>query len=170
MTGHIYLHFLKHLPRIQKSLKQFKILHRYYATDSIISKWDDTKTDTCTTRHQKANILHNFVTCTNIQTFWEDLQEHINQNGYGIDINITTQDIIFGKHKSSRYFFYNHILLHAKHYIHKQYISSLPVTFINFLHYYKHILIIEQQIYTANDEVKTFTQHFGKIFNFLENQ
>ena len=148
---------------------QFKILHRYYATNSLISKWDNTKTDTCSTCHQKANILHNFITCTTIQAFWRELQEHLNNNDYGIDTELTTQDIIFGKYKNSRYFFCNHLLLHAKHYIHKQYIQSLPTTFPNFLHYYKYILTVEHQIYTANDEVKTFTKNFGKMFNILQN-
>ena len=45
---------------------QFKILHRCYATDSIIYKWDNTKSEYCQICKQKANIIHNFFMCTPI--------------------------------------------------------------------------------------------------------
>ena len=73
---------------------QFKILHRCYATNSIICKWDKTKPEFCNTCKQKSNILHNFVTCTNIQAFWKALETRITTHITDIDCTITAQDII----------------------------------------------------------------------------
>ncbi len=71
---------------------QIKILHRCYVTNSIISKWDDTKTPECVICKKKANILHNFVSCTVIYKFWQEISYTlISHNIY--DSELTSIDI-----------------------------------------------------------------------------
>ena len=99
---------------------KYKILHRCYATNSIISKWDDTKSGICEKCHQKANIMHNFVSCTETVLFWNDLQEQLLLHGILNDELLHAQDIILGNFKHARFESLNHVIMHAKYYMHMQ--------------------------------------------------
>ena len=143
---------------------QEKILHRCYATNSIISKWDDTKVSICVTCNQKANILHNFVRCTIIQQFWKELSDILLlQNIY--DNQLTTIDILFGKFKQIKHEGLNHIILYAKFYIHKCFIQNTNPTVKIFISYYKNILNIEKQMFTERNKLQVFRTRFKKLFN-----
>ena len=139
---------------------QFKILHRCYATNSIIHKWDKTKPEFCVTCKQKSNIVHNFFSCTDIAEFWTDLVRWYN-NIYNTNLaNLALSDVIFGKYKEVKNDCLNHMLLYAKYFIHKQYIQNTQLYFANFTHYYTPILDIEKQRYTEKGQLKKFQLRF----------
>ena len=141
---------------------QFKILHRCYATNSIISKWDDTKYEFCKVCKQKANIQHNFVTCTEVHSFWQQLKHEFVRHNIDTSLQISEQDILFGRYIQAKYDLFNHAVMHAKYYIHKQFINDKRLSIKNFLDYYKHVLIIEKERYTARDQLKEYKRRFGK--------
>ena len=149
---------------------QYKILHRCYATDSIISKWDNTKSEYCSLCNQKANIMHNFISCTPINEFWKQIEVKFKDlNILENDCIITPTDIILGKYKQVKYDTLNHAIMYAKYYIHTHYILNINVNATNFINYYKHILLIEKQRYTERNEPETFNKRFkqNRILNEL---
>ena len=111
---------------------QFKVLRRCYATNSIISKWDKTKSEYCQICKQKANILHNFVTCTKVEDFWNQLQDKLATSGIDTPGILTPQDIIFGKPKQVRYDMLNHIIMYAKYFIHRQFVAGTKLNINNY--------------------------------------
>lgn len=141
---------------------QFKILHRCYATNSIIAKWDKTKSENCKICKQKANIQHNFTTCTEVILFWKNLEKLFSQININTDGTISQTDILLGRSKHAKYDLFNHAIMYAKFYIHKQFIQSRKLNAINFINYYKYILSIERQVYTENNNLPTFNARFSK--------
>ena len=141
---------------------QYKILHRCYATNSIICKWDETKQEYCTICNQKANILHNFVTCSRIKEFWIQVTGMLRIYNIEAPNLLMAQDILFGKYIEAKYDMLNHLILYAKYYIHKQFIANKPVCVEHFFKYYYQIMVIEKQRYIEKDGLKLFQQRFGK--------
>ncbi len=141
---------------------QFKILHRFYATNSIISKWDETKIANCKTCKQKANILHNFVTCTEVHAFWEKLTHEFTKHDIDNTQRISDEDILFGRYIQAKYDLFNHAVMYAKYYIHKQFVADKPLSIRNFMEYYKHVLLIERERYVAKDRLEEFNRRFAR--------
>ena len=141
---------------------QYKIIHRCYATDSIIAKWDNTKSEHCDKCQSKANILHNFALCPDVKAFWESLRTKSDAIKITTPNALTTQDIIFGKYKEAKYDHFNHLCMYAKYYIHRQYIAKKDLNISNFITYYSFILSVERQKYTEKNQSHIFKQRFAK--------
>ena len=141
---------------------QYKLLHRCYATDSIISKWDNTKSELCVICNKKANILHNFVTCTKIDTFWRELETKYDILNIDKPCTITPNDILFGRFKQPKHDLFNHAMLYAKYFIHKHYVVKTNLSVNGFVSYYTYILLTEKQCYISIDKIKDFNFRFGK--------
>ena len=98
---------------------QFKILHRCYATRSKVNKWDATVSPLCTVCKEKANIVHDFYTCPQVQNFWQKVCEMLSRLCHYQVIELSLRDIIMGK-PGVKHDVLNHVLLYAKYHIHKQ--------------------------------------------------
>ena len=141
---------------------QFKILHRCHATDSLISKWDNTKSEHCLICKQKANILHKFVLCPTIQNFWHKFELFLKTYTIDHPQTLSQDNIILGLFKQAKYDMLNHVMLYAKFYIHIQHIAGRPVYINNFINYYKYVLLIERQRYSEKGQQQIFNSRFGK--------
>ena len=142
---------------------QYKILHRCYATNSKISKWDNTKSEMCNTCNLKANISHNFYLCAELQHFWYKFETWYVASFDDLkELKLSITDVLFGKHKNARYDTLNHALLYAKYFIHKQFIQNTKIHFENFKHYYNFVLKYEKQRYIGNDCLKAFEKRFKR--------
>ena len=141
---------------------QYKIIHRCYATNSTICKWDETKEETCSTCKQKANIMHNFVTCTTISAFWNYIFNHLQTYNIESPQTLNANDILFGKYVEAKYDMLNHLILYGKYYIHKHFVQNKIPHPSNFFYYYHQTLLIEKERYVEKDQLKTFNQRFGK--------
>ena len=141
---------------------QLKILHRFYATNSIISKWDSTKSENCATCNQKANILHMFVLCPVVQNFWQSFEVFLETYSIEHPQSLTSDNIIFGLFKQVKYDMLNHAIMFAKYFIHIQHIANRHLFINNFINYYKYIILIERQRYAEKREQHVFTSRFGK--------
>ena len=140
---------------------QLKIIHRCYATDSIISKWDNSKSEHCLKCKNKANILHNFFECTEVGSFWNHFKTKAKTANITTPTTLTAPDILFGKYKQAKYDAFNHCCMYAKYYIHRQYIMGNTLNINNFFTYYEYILMVEKQRYTERDQLLIFKQRFG---------
>ena len=80
-------------PKLQEF--QFKIIHRILPTNSFLYKArlkDSENCSVCNT--QKETILHKFVECPNVQSFWTEFIDWMNTKGYNI-ISLNAADILF---------------------------------------------------------------------------
>ena len=141
---------------------QYKILHRCYATDSKIAKWNKNKNPICPKCKLKANIVHNFFFCNEIKTFWCRFEQWYFENFNTENIHLSLEDVIFGKYNGCDNECLNHALLYAKFYIHKQYILGKTVAFENYQSFYNFVLECEKQRYIMNNKIDTFNKKFIK--------
>jgi len=141
---------------------QYKILHRVYATNSIISKWDSSKGETCPSCKQKANIIHNFFSCTEVQTFWLHLERNFARYNIPCPSKLTLENIILGLFKQVRYDMLNHVVMYAKYYIHKQFVANNKLNAEAFWNSYKQTLCIERMRYIEKNQLQVFNNLFGK--------
>ena len=141
---------------------QYKILHRCYATDSKISKWNKNKDPICIKCKREANITHNFFFCDEIKTFWHRFEQWYSENFNSEYIILSIEDVIFGKYNGCDNDCLNHAILYAKFYIHKQYILGKIVAFENYICFYKFVLECEKQRYTMKNKIDTFRKRFKK--------
>ena len=147
---------------------QFKIIHRVYATDSYVAKFDETVNETCTKCDQINNIPHFFVDCIKVQQFWLDFKGWIN-NIEGKIIDLKTIDIIFGIIQTCT-FRINFLLLHAKWWIHVNREQKQNILFLPFLSYIKKIMYIEKQIALGRQSLTLYNLRFNVIDNLFENE
>jgi hypothetical protein len=141
---------------------QYKILHRSYATNSIISKWDHSRSPSCDICNQKANIIHNFFSCTQVQTFWKKIQDWIKDTCNDGPYCLTLSDILFGKYMHAKHDLLNHVLLYAKYFIHMQFVGQNHLFFSSFIQYYKNVLIVEKERLILQNKVDVFVKRFSK--------
>ena len=141
---------------------QFKLIHRCYATNSIISKWDTTKSAVCNTCNQKANIIHNFYLCDDVQNFWKSFELWYANTCNTQRPNLSVKDVLFGKFQHVKHDCLNHMILYGKFYIHKQFVNDKKLFFNNFIPFYSHILEIEKHRYVEKQQLNTFEKRFGK--------
>ena len=107
------------------------------------------------------NILHTFVTCSKVKTFWQQLQKLMVECNIQTHDSLSTEVIIFGSYKYARFDILNHVLLHAKHYLHRKTLDNSPPNAQQFMKHYKQKVLIEKEIFTARDKMKEFQIRFG---------
>ena len=142
---------------------QYKILHRCYATESIICKWDSNVLGICAKCQNKANILHNFYFCPDIKRFWQQIEGIAVENLRLSPVNLSVSDEIFGKYLGVQNELLNHMLLHAKYYLHSTKIQSRSISIVHFRNYYKKVLEREKEMYTLANRIKGFERIFGQV-------
>ncbi len=148
---------------------QIKIIHRFYASQSLISKWDKETSNICKLCNTKdANILHTFYECQHSTDFWTDMQGWINEHDPFQDISFNKITVILGiVPYTFRTHCINHMILHAKHFIHVQRTYNKRPKRTNFLNSYKYTLITEKELFTLKGQSSMFQNLFGKIFQYL---
>lgn len=158
----------KYLTRDTKLVEfQFKIIHRVYATDSYVAKFDETVNEICVKCDKVNNIPHFFVDCIKVQQFWLDFKRLI-KNIEGNFIDLKTIDIIFGINRTNT-FRINFLVLHAKWWIHVNREQEQNILFPPFLFYIKKIMFIEKQIASSRQSLAFYNLHFNVIEKLFEN-
>ena len=75
---------------------QLKIIHRFYASQNKVSRWDDTVSNICKLCDVGiADIVHTFAECVIISNFWKFLTQWINDCTQGT-LSLKTEQILFG--------------------------------------------------------------------------
>ena len=66
---------------------QFKILHRYLAVNKLLAQIGIIDSDLCSfCKREKENIQHFFWDCTELVSFWQNIQTHILKNSVHLDM------------------------------------------------------------------------------------
>ena len=99
---------------------QTKIVHRFYPSQNIVSKWDDNTSSICNICNKEtANVLHTFFTCCHVKHFWEDIQKNIFEKCNSITVNC--ENVILGiVPYNIRIHSINHCIMYGKYFIHKE--------------------------------------------------
>ena len=97
-----------------------------------------------------------------MHSFWQLLKHEFARYNIDTTLQISEQDILFGRYIQAKNDLFNHAIMHAKYYIHKQFVNDKKFSMKNFLDYYKHILVIEKERYTARNQLKEYKRRFGK--------
>ena len=144
----------------------YKVIHKNYASDSIVAKFDPTVNANCVYCNIICEIVHTFVTCVIVQPFWELFESWFNQN-FPLRNNfvLTNRMKLLGLVATDRIeneLEIDFILLHAKLYILICRKKGWRVSFIFFLRYLKHEMLIEKlchklsfQKQAAMDEIES---------------
>ena len=145
---------------------QIKIIHRFYATDSLTSIWDKDTSNICKLcKNGIANILHTFYECPHVITFWANTQKWLNKLENYQDLTFTNYTVLLGMIPFTfMNCCINHIILYAKHFIHLQRKHNQIPLFSKFLHSYKYVLITEKELFTLKLKGNMFQSFLGKFF------
>jgi hypothetical protein len=143
---------------------QFKIIHRAYATDSVVSNFDASVEKNCKICHKKNNIIHLFVECSKVDNLWKEFIAWYNRIE-SQSIKLTAKDIIFGCLRTNMPIYLNFCILHLKWFIHTKRKEDLMPYFVNYLHYLEHVLQVEEARHIRNNDKTHFDRHYAKITN-----
>ena len=148
---------------------QLKIIHRFYASNSLVSKWDkDTKGSCDLCKFENANILHIFVECPYTQKFWENIDKWLRPVVFPYTAELDSLNMLFGiVPYSLGNHCVNHCLIYCRFFIHSETRNSNKPTLNKFIQYYKYILQIEKETFIVRNELKLFSKLFGKIVNIM---
>ena len=146
---------------------QFKINHNILYTNEKLYKIGKVESPLCCMCNtQIETLVHLFVECEKIKTFWEKTSELIHP--YGID-EINTTEIILGILTNERTNnMTNHIILEAKYYI---YVCKLEKIMPNFARFIKRLKItenIERQIASRSEKNRKAHEYkWNHLLNFI---
>ena len=76
---------------------------------------------------------------------------------------LSTEAIIFGSYKYARFDILNHVLLHAKHYLHRKTLDNSIPNAQQFMKHYKQKVLIEKEIFTVHDKMNELYIRFGTM-------
>ena len=146
---------------------QYKILHRIYASESILSKFLSNVNSKCEFCDTDKNIIHTFFECIKIKTFWLNVESWFYQTTK-IKINFDVKDILFGIYKNIAFnTLINFCVLTGKIYIHTCNREKRIVSLTNYIVTLKHQLRIEQQVYDKKGKCKKFNTLFGPLLGSI---
>ena len=146
---------------------QTKIIHRIYASNSYVSRFDKTVQENCTECNIKCDICHMFYSCKHIKEFWLTFTTWWNRHFRHKIIQLSLIDVIFGI-LLPKCVLINYCILHAKWFLHKEYKkfdnNSIKPSFDNYLYWLKEVVKIERYVAEKNGSIDSFHE----IFNVLE--
>ena len=127
-----------HIETIRHRMINYKIMHKNYASDHIVSYSDPDLKSTCSTCNTKMDIVHIFSRCKEVELFWKLFETWVQKILIKIkDISINERMKLLGTLKRDNingYFALNLSLLHSRIFIHKCQVEKKPLSFIMFLH------------------------------------
>ncbi len=149
---------------------QTKILHRVYACNSYVARFDKSVYEKCKICNVKCDICHMFYHCEDVKRFWYNFLRWWNANFATLYIDISITDVIFGilLPKSETI---NYCILLAKSFLHKLYrkCENNPISpsLDIYLHWLKEVVEVERYIAVKNDTMESFTSKFETLLNCL---
>ena len=132
----------------------YKVVHKNYASDAIVSKFDPSVNAKCIHCNIPCDIVHTFVSCIKIEPLWVMVQNWLKQNfQLKQDFVLTLKMKLLGISKKDcilNSVVIDFIILHVKLYIHKCRRSECLVSFISFLKYLKFEVLVERMSLKGN--------------------
>jgi hypothetical protein len=143
---------------------QYKIIHRTYASDSIVSNFDNSVSKMCTLCNIENNLVHQFVECVNVTQFWQALK-HWFQILFKKEYNLNLSSILFGMLNMVSVQ-ENFCLLYAKFFIHQN--KGSVINFNQYKMFICHKLSIESKAACNCDKSEAFIRDFRLLINHFD--
>ena len=144
---------------------QLKILHRFYASKSLIAKWDnETDEMCCLCKSDSANITHTFIGCTQLKIFWGEIENWLKETLALYTAKLEVANMLFGivPYTIGNHCI-NHCLMYCRYFIHLETIAKTIPNISKFKKYYNHVLKTEREMYIVRNEKQMFDNLFKKI-------
>ena len=143
---------------------QLKLIHRFYASNSYVSHFDNAVSSLCSICNVKCDICHMFYSCSYVKPFWLDFMNWFIRNFYIIVIRM--EDVIFGKIQPKS-FILNYCILYGKWFLHKQYknCENNPIkpSLNNYLSFLRNNVQLEKYISNKNHVMETYVKTFHNL-------
>ena len=142
---------------------QYKMLHKVFASQSYVSRFDRNVPELCTKCNVRANTIHMFFKCAEVKHFWNDFVHFFRD--FTPSQTIELEHVIFGLLETNCEII-NFCALHAKWFMYIQYMSD-SVNFSgacnvrNYCGYLKNIVKIEK-------ECNVLGHRYDELLNVLE--
>ena len=166
-----YIFVLPFSLTLDQKLREFqtKIIHRTYASNSYVSRFDSSVKETCESCLEKYDICHFFFTCLKAKTFWTNFERWFCCNFS--DVSLRLENVIFG-FIEPKLFILNFCILHCKWYLHKEHQAcssedSYKPSFSCFLIYLKSVVETEKCIALKQGKVHLFEERLGNLEQIL---
>ena len=156
---------------INVKMLQLKIIHRFYASQSLISKWDtETNATCCLCKTHIANLLHTFQTCIHVKSFWAEIEKWLKDIMILYTAELKEPIILFGivPYTIGNHCI-NHCLMYCKLFIHMEHANERIPRFDLFKSYYRNILQTEKEMYLVRNEKTIFNNLFRKLLNLYND-
>ena len=126
---------------------QYKILHKVFASQSYVSRFDRNVPELCTKCNVRDNTIHMFFKCDEVKHFWNDFVHFFRD--FIPSQTIELEHVIFGLLETDCETI-NYCVLHAKCFLYIQYMSdsanfSGACNVRNYCGYLKNIVKIEKE-------------------------
>ena len=133
------IYLLPHSFKLSNKAKEihYKILHNYVATGNLMYKMKIINSPRCNFCDlYKQTSQHLFFDCTHVKNFWFRISDLL-RDEYGIFINITLKDVLFGHVTILNYELINKILIYAKLYIYNCKCQEKDLVLNSFINFFK---------------------------------
>ena len=147
----------KNWPEVQYPLK---ILHRYLAVNKLLAQIGIVDSDLCSfCKREKEDIQHFFWDCTELVSFWQNIQTHILKNSVHLDM----RNVVLGlcDIENSKF---NFVILNAKYYIYKCKWDESKPNYNVFIKILKTCKDTEKMIALKNNRVDKWNSKWNKIY------
>jgi len=145
---------------------QFKILHRIFPCNYMLSKWGITDNKNCTTCNVPDTVEHYFFYCSKCKEFWSSVENWFKKIS-GVYIPLKIVSVLFGitfkKTQDDLLSILNFIILHAKMYIYLCKREEKPIHIQSFLKYFKYVLKIEREILILSNNEQEFERKWSIV-------
>ena len=139
---------------------QFKILHRYLAVNKLLAQIGIVDSDLCSfCKREKEDIQHFFWDCTELVSFWQNIQTHMLKNSVHLDM----RNVVLGLFDIENSKF-NFVILHAKYYIYKCKWDESKPNYNVFIKILKTCKDTEKMIALKNNRVDKWNSKWNKIY------
>ena len=147
---------------------QYKIIHRTYASDSLVGNFDASVSKLCSKCNVKNSIIHLFAECQQVEDIWQNLCSWYSTL-YEDMIALSTTDIIFGVTQNRAPRALNFCILHLKWFIHVKKLRQEVPIFREFLLYLKSTLNVEKYLSVQKSDHVKFEKELGRMATALKH-
>jgi len=137
----VYMYPFQFLTDSKSKEFQYKFLHDVVVNRYWLDKWKLVDTNLCRLCEQKIeNIDHMFWSCVFVEKFWNNFNDYMSIK---LKITVNMNDVFLGKNDIVT----NTVIVNAKRYIYKSFLSERIPQLDIFLHYMSNIIKIEENMY-----------------------
>ena len=148
---------------------QYKCLKRIIPSNVFLHKCKLVDSSLCDFCHMEIETVnHMFWECMYVQTFWMQLKNYLNENGFEIDITLKTSTFGIQDQQTNENKLKNVMILLAKYFIFKNKCKKTIPNLEAFKFYIKNRLTVEKEISLLKDKLREFQLNWEIVLRIFE--